>query len=496
MRRPSLSLPALLLLPLVLFSCQWDDDFSRLQQPEWHPSLAAPIVNTHISLGDLLEAWGESTWVETDEAGQISLVYEEPLLDASWSSLLALPDRTIPMADTLVEFPVVMPGISLVQLKQGTLTYNISSGLSEAVEVMILIERVGAEEDVFERYVVLQDGGPHQGSFSLAGQEIRAEGGNIVFRYRARRQATGEIVRLQACEYGLQDLAYVYAEGYFGQFVFNLGADSVGLDIGSSLEIEGLRLADPKVRFIIENSYGIPIRIDANELTVLSPDGQQTVFGLGDSMTVGYPAFGEIGETVTTVAEINRSNSDIIPALEAGLASLSWAFSAHTHPDGPDGGSGFILDSSRLAIHMGAEVPLHGQVARCAMSEMIEADLSDFSADPVQSGQLKLIVDNGFPFDLQVQAYFYDGEGLLLDSLFDSDEPLLQPATVDADGWIAQPAHCEHLIDIPADRMAVLPRTRTIGLRASVSTTDRGQVPVRLTEAAHLGIKLGLVADL
>ena len=497
MRHFRLLVPALLLGSLTLWpACQLDDDYDRLQAPDWHPTLAAPLVNTSLTLGDLLEAWGESQWIETDESGLISLVYEEEILRASWSELLGLPDRTIPMPDTLVTMPVVLPDVQMVRLKAGTFTYHMQSGLNEPVEVMIQIEGMRGEEEIFERFVTLPDAGPASGSFSLAEQELHPEAGALTFRYRARRLSTGEIIPLQACSYRLEDLAYRYAEGYFGRLTFSLGADSIGVNIGSNLVLEDLELSDPRVRFTVANSYGIPIRIDANDLTVLAPTGQATTFSLGDSMAVAYPSLAEVGATLISETEINRDNSDIVAALRAGIASLSWAFTAVTHPDGREAGGGFILDTSRLAVNLGVEVPLHGRVARCQVVEQVEADLSDLDFDPLQAGTLKLIVANRFPFSLGVQVRFLDGEGGLIDSLFADQAPLLLPAPVDTAGLVTAAATHERLIALPAHRLAALPRTRYLEVVATFVTSGDGQVPVKLTEACGLSIQLGAIGQL
>ena len=64
---------------------------------------------------------------------------------------------------------------------------------------------------------------------------------------------------------------------------------------------------------------------------------------------------------------------------------------------------------------------------------------SDSSLAKIVDGKLITFVNNGLPVEFYFQAYFLDDNGVVGDSLFESQQ-LVQPATISGNGRISSPS--------------------------------------------------------
>ena len=70
---------------------------------------------------------------------------------------------------------------------------------------------------------------------------------------------------------------------------------------------------------------------------------------------------------------------------------------------------GFLTDTSFLSVDVVVELPLYGRAQGVEFSDTFDIDLSDL--DRVTNADFKLVADNGFPMDIEMQIYFYDNAG-------------------------------------------------------------------------------------
>jgi len=107
-----LSLTILLDVTLIISSCVKDQlAFDDIRTSPWEAKWAFPLVNTSLSLEDILN--DTSGFIHEDENGLLSLVYEsDSLVSINAASLIAVPDQDTIVNDEF-EMPDLPPGHTL-----------------------------------------------------------------------------------------------------------------------------------------------------------------------------------------------------------------------------------------------------------------------------------------------------------------------------------------------------------------------------------------------
>ena len=129
--------------------------------------------------------------------------------------------------------------------------------------------------------------------------------------------------------------------------------------------------------------------------------------------------------------------SNLFTALETGPTELLLDVEGWINPLGTE--YNFVTDSSEYQVLLELFLPLHGYAENLTVKDTLDFIFSDFYSQPAEEIE-KLILRfnfiNGFPLNIKVQAYFYDGNDVLLDSLFrDPEDPArFIPAATDNNG--------------------------------------------------------------
>lgn len=109
------------------------------------------------------------------------------------------------------------------------------------------------------------------------------------------------------------------------------------------------------------------------------------------------------------------------------------------------------------------------------------------------AGHVTVYADNGLPVNSSVQLYFYDGAGVLLDSLF-HDTFLVPGGQTDVNGHTAQISSVNDTVPVDQDRLERLLDCRTGVLKFNVNTNGYQGPFVAADAAANLHLQL--VGDL
>jgi len=140
------------------------------------------------------------------------------------------------------------------------------------------------------------------------------------------------------------------------------------------------------------------------------------------------------------------------------------------------------------------EIPLDIQLSDIELEQDLGLELT--SMDQVESAELILITENGFPLELVLQAYFLDEQGAVQDSLFDGSAQLLSAASVDQNGRVTESSSSTLDIALTAERWYRLQNSAEIRIKAEIATTQAGTVPVKFYDDYNLKVKLGALAEL
>lgn len=481
---------------LITTSCNLPEDPSRIARPDWEPEIAFPLVNSEIRLSSLLPDQDSLSFLRIDSEGLLSIVYETDLYEIPSPDVVSLPNVRFPMPGSSFSGPFPLQQLQRLTLKSGSLLYEFEgSHVGETRVRLRVLNAIDPTGQYFETTVSFLSPGRVSDALDLAGYTFELTDGTVDLQYEALTTLDNQAHTLSQADITLSGLDYSYLEGNIGQYTFDLGSDSLAVELSETFNALDLQLTDPRIRFILHNSYGVPVELKADRLSVIQSGGNQVSISsqaLTDGLLLNHPALQEVGASKTTVIELNKDNSGIATALNPLPQGIVYSLSGTAHPSGDPAEMGFVTDSSQFSIGIGLELPLDGQLGPFTLEDTLEVEIS--VADLVESAGMILITDNGFPIDLSLQAYFLDEQGLVLDSLFNGNTPLLAGAPVDAQGAVTSSVSQRKEIDLTSMRIDAILNSKAIAFRATISTTDQGSVPVRIYEDYTLGLKMGLRA--
>lgn len=484
----------------VLAACSMVEDIDKIKEPEWHPEIAVSLVNSRISLGEILAEFDRGEYLTTDSSGQLTVVYEDPnVYTTTTAGMLVLPDALFPMFDTVLIAPAPSQQgerISRLQFSSATLSYAFASSQSGLMRVQIFLPNVTRNGQSFVETVTLTSPDTRTGSVDLSGYEMAFTDDQIEFRYRATLIATGERVLLDNMVLGLGDLSYSYAEGYLGRYEFAIGSDQLDLDFFDLWQEGGISFQEPSLQLRIENTAGVPIRIRTDRLDALTENGAISIASeaLSNGVSIAYPDFSEVGTAAYTTITLDRNNSNLAAALASNPYAFAFDFEAVAFADEDPAELGFITDESAIHVALTASLPLFASVADIGISDTFEMALED--VDRLTTAGFRLITENGFPMDMAVQVYFLDAQHQIIDSLQSGAGLQLSAASVDANGKATQATEDIQEVQIESGRLAALQRAVWISYKATIDSPQDGSVPVRLYEDYELAIKLGIKVGL
>ncbi|MBX2928189.1 MAG: hypothetical protein KF852_10170 [Saprospiraceae bacterium] len=496
-------------LSAALVSCSKLDDFSDFDTISGTAEYAVPLVNTDISLGDLLKNFEENSSLTIDPDGTLRFNYSGDVITQNSSFIFAAIQHTlsqfpiIPITSQRMALPFSSPGgldLDRIDCKAGTVAYYFANPHPESVTATMTFPDVKRNGQPL-RFIVTLPGYSGTGDLpfstnilfpaSVNGYTITSETDSIYIEYEAIR-AGGISDTLANVLVSIQNLEFTYAEGYLGNFVHEGGRDTILIDFFDNWIRGDVYFEDPTVTFNIENSFGIPTRSIVNVFNVITVNGEvlplQSSY-VTDGIDFPYPAINEVGQVKSDRFVFNKNNSNIDVILGAGPIAVDYDVNALTNPDNNAGIRGFITDESYYRVRVEVELPLFGRASGFVAQDTIDINFGDLST--VDFAEFKLFTENELPLDIDLQAYFIDDNGAVLDSLLASPQRVVQGAPVNAQGIATTKVTRSTLIPFDAARFERVKTARRVVINAAFSTINNGTVSIKALAQQNIKIKLG-----
>lgn len=452
---------ALILLLIPLSGCikSADFDFSKMEDIQWNPNLAVPLVSSDLTIMDIIKQSGDSSNFVVDNSNFVTLVYKDRLysvrpmesflipqqsfvfshtltsLEASTlhSSSISIPfqqDITLTPADTVRVDSLTYTSGSLAMSvysnfsNSGSFTFSMPDATKGSTTLQGGINPITSGTSVVDLSGYSFDltkvsGKPStirlNATLTLNSDPNFQAGDNISFSFV---QSSGDVK---------------VASGYFGRFYLFSGTQKEYINLFNKAFSDGeFNLVNPYFNFTFTNSLGLPIRLGIGELKGTSSTSGQSLDlagnpGIPNPIAITSPAYSDVDQNkVTTLSVDNTATggaiSTFINLLKPG--TIEYMFDAMTNPSG-EVSENFLRDSSRFNIDVEFGLPLYGSVANFAVQ-----DTFDFKVDKIDQVQQLLLrsdIINEFPMDAKIQIYFTDGSYNVLDSLV-TDNTVIVPA--------------------------------------------------------------------
>lgn len=543
MKLKNIALAFVLGCSVLLFTYCTKDYFNgdkinkAIENTQWSPEFAIPLVYASYSIGDLIkQASGENgEIIQVDNNNLVTLIYSGELISLSAEDAFSIPNQSfdesfqsgqfvpsLPANDSIT-FPVsssdetfsVGAGnqVDSIRLKSGTLNLTLNSDFKHHLKIVLTIP--SAKKDGIEFSTVLNAN--YSGSTPVTASttvnlsdytfDLTKNGttfNNLEVEFEATIYGTGNEV-LPTDEISLSgsinNLGFSAIFGYLDISGISTQADSIPITVFNAAQGFGtFSLVNPSVKFVLENSIGIPLQASFDELKGVNTNSG-TVYDLSTNpdipspLPIPTPDFSQVGEVV--VDSFTLSNQGIVDLLNDQPRLLIYSINAGT--DGSANQESFILDTSRFTVNTEVTMPLYGTADIFTLQDTIPISLSgDSSSSSSETNveivrlTMKTIIENEYPVDTKIQIYTLNGLGIITDSILPANT-IIPSAVVNAtNGVVTTPGFLDLEIEFDENRVANINDMENIIIRASATTYNGGNTNVKIYDFYTLDVKMGV----
>ncbi len=504
----------LIISTLVNTGCRKLENLDDLEITGIDAEYAIPLLSTNIEMGEVLDNFDDNSSVFFDENGQAILRYFGDFTSNQSEDIFAVLDVIdnvpIPLLDTVAALPFTAPDGVILDfgiLKSGGFRYGFTSEHEEDVTVSVSIPSLTRDGEIFSHSLntssytgELPVAGFLLFPIDLSGYKLDVEEDSIFVEFSAFREESGFADTLAGFFVIFNDVTASFIQGFLGDEVLEFERDTIEIDFFENWTEGTLRFEDPTINFLVNNSFGFPIRSSINVLDVISVNDE--IFPLSSpdidaGVNFAFPTLDEIGCTKVTDFSFNNENSNLVDLLEAVPKAVDYDIDGLSNPDGNTAIRGFLTDSSFLSVQVEVVLPVFGAVSNFNVFDTIKVERFDFDVDFEEYGEVnfaefKLFSENNIPLNIDLQLFFADENEQIIDSLFTGITPVVTAATVDADGNTIEKTIEEAFARVTDDRFERIKEARNLFLQARFSTPENGMRSVRVTADQDVKIGMGL----
>lgn len=467
--------PVALMLLLMLLGCQTDqfnlsklDDDMVLEQ-EW----ASPLIRGKLNFENLVESFDSTSLVNTDEQGLLYFIYEDSVFSKSAQDEITIPNQNY--LDVLYTVPVTIPNYNRnktaaidtmhkigfehsanpdsILTDQFTMRQSVNSSIQHDIQVIITYISIVKNGKPFKDTLFIPPGGQIVETNQKYGYTIipapsdTSEHKFLKMHYdvtiygNGNNLNAGELVNIENKIESI-DIQSVY--GYLGQETLLEQQGKISLNI-FDLESDGtLEFADPQFRFLINNSYGVPIEVQLTDVRTHYQDKRSQPIIFKDSANIfdiRYPEFpGQFGASVRDSILITNDSCNLSEALTGLPDYISFEATGVSNPHGKEESNyNFVTENSTFTVNSEVILPLWLKANGIALKDTFDLDLGAMLNDTSNLKHLltKFHVYNGLPVDIDLQVYFLDEDYRMIDTIFrETDRPVIEGAMVDDNGEV------------------------------------------------------------
>lgn len=223
----------------------------------------------------------------------------------------------------------------------------------------------------------------------------------------------------------LNDYEAVY--GYFGQITANVDGATNIADFYANFNNGTLHFEDPRLELFIYNTTGIEVANDFSTIFELADNSNFINSGAGLSNIPNLAPATFVGDTSLTTHLIDNSNTNptLTDMLDEAPVEVVFSTNSTTNPNGVT--TNFITKESKVWARANAILPFFGYLDNFTLSDTTDLDLAEelklspednLTVEDVEKLTIRIYTDNGLPVTGNIQLYFADSLGNVLDSLF------------------------------------------------------------------------------
>ncbi|MCF8331440.1 MAG: hypothetical protein K9H84_03225 [Bacteroidales bacterium] len=504
-------------------------DVKEMGSNYWNPEIAAPVINSSVSMLDLVNESDEQQW-QVDPDNLVSLIYKNKIFSKTAQELIKLNNQdtssiynwsipgSIPAGDsvsntfiyTMSLYTVSNEIVDTLVFKSGNLQFNIESDLNYDAKIEITIPGLVKNGLPFHTVMPFNYSGsiPHS-----VVKNLNISGYAAHFTHSGQNNMLSSTIKITVygdsnpnnspyffnVESAFSNIMFNRIYGYFDQYTFNMDEDTVDIKLFDN-DFVNLTIESPSVNLQFLNSFGIPGMFSFNEIKTYRDPDEVNITKLSgtplDDILIDHPGLNQVGDVIITEKTLNQTNSNITDAFAIKPKYFIHDLEGISNPSGPT--YNFALDTSVLAVNAITRLPLHGTASGFSLNDTIDFDMSEGLGEDaeMESAELQVYMKNGFPIDTKVQVYFADTNMVILDSLFSSKENILMAAdpgpapdfkvSVPVEKWTYIKKEKQSISNILDAKRAII--------NVEASTVNDGNSTVKIYSDYTVDIKVGVKA--
>jgi hypothetical protein len=510
------------LIALSLTSCYKDRfDLNRLEKGgEWSPDLAAPLINSSLTLKDILDDYDHDNLITEDGSGFLTLLYTRNVFSKTAEELIVFPDTimnssfnfsvtgSLPFGTDitapfqLISYSFNMPynaTIDELDVKGGMFNFVLfSPDLNHNATVNVNIPSATLGGVPFNKDIDFTAGSASSQNMSLDGYKIIFDntGGNhnrldIIYTVTLHGSG-GQNNSPYTINLGesFTNIKFSKILGDLKQISFDFPKDTINIRIFNNNVHGMIDFNNPMINLFAYNSFGMPVDVNFNNFIAVNPPGAITLINLPSPWHISAPSV--IGQITSTDYHLNKTNSNIWDAIASSPEYFVADIKGSSNPGGGISNN-FALDTSRLNVDAQVELPLFGRAWDFVLQDTTDLELGQ-DMDNIEFMLFKINSTNGFPVEAIQQLIFLDDSDHVIDSLLSPEQQTLAAAPCSGAPNYKVTSSVLKLTEISLnqDRFALLKKCRKVIIRAKLKTTENGTEPVRFYSDYSINVKVGL----
>ncbi len=295
---------------------------------------------------------------------------------------------------------------------------------------------------------------------------------------------------------GFSDFKPGYASGYFGAREVITGKQ-IFIEYDIFDRITGnFRFVNPTIRFLYENSLGVPFYTNFNLEGASSGGREQVRLPEEGSLSIEIGSAEAPFDNTSGEIPLGREAAGVVEFVSLPPSMFTFESSTLRNPQGDTGTPNFITSGSSLNLNMEIDLPLELQLADLVLTDTVVIDID---TENIELLFLDLEAANGFPLGLSVDLSLYDSVSNIVLHTFE-DIVSLKAAPIEEDGFVVpgKSTTSRASVEIIGATIDHLGQAGYMIITARIDTGehDSQQVPVRFQTTDSFDFRMKLRARL
>ncbi len=511
---------AIILLTGTIVSCIKEDVVLKDPQKYTRPlNFAGPVANVHFGAKDLLEKIDSTSFFQIDDEGLIHFRYDTAF-SAEWTDLIKFDDLSLSVNYDIKPAKAAAP-IFFTDTIVANLDPNQrfdSLTIEEAQLSLSIVVPTGftGTWDVEFPEILTATGQTAKFSGNLNvndSSSIPLDGGKMIFLNEAGKSFFTIVTTVNVTNMNgnpantdlgvtvtMGNLLPKIVFGYFGEIdVFNQKQE-LQIDFFQTMNItDAIEFREIAMEVSIDNYFGIPLGLYFDSLLFTNELTNETVdveFNNGaNSIEIAPATYAEPVVPSSNSLLINSENSNLIEGINIGPTKIYAEVTGKVNPNGNEG-QNFVNTDTKIEGSISIDIPFWFKSSLYERTDIIAFNFTEMldssTIDYLDSLNLFFVFTNGFPFNIEAQAYFVNDAAEKVDSLFpvDGGQLIWKSGVLDNNGKVTSPGITNVTIHITHDQAKNMYDNKVTFIHLESKVSTGGTDFVKLLDSYAVDIEL------